>query len=185
MSKPTRTLRSIAAVALLIAAATGSATAASAQQAERATPRYSRAEAPEPRRPAGPIHFLGLTTFNEGMFADPESIRRADGHAEVWMLTVGAQLRHVAEGDIRWTWGRLDIDCDGRAWETLEYDAYDTEGVWLAGFAGPLLETNPVDYPAEEVILAYACDGTRPADFQVVQDQASAVAGIMRAFPDQ
>jgi hypothetical protein len=172
-------LRSAAA---LIAAAL-SLTPAAAQDAEPAPTRgYNRTEAPEPWRPAGPLHFLGLTAFDEGQFADPASLRRSDGRVEVRMLTVGGQIRHVAEGEIRWTWARLDVDCAGRAWETLEFDAYDTDGTWLAGFAGPILDSNPVNVPSEEALLAYVCDGTRPADFQIVPDQARAVAGIIQAF---
>lgn len=160
--------------------------AASAQETAPTRERgQSRIEAPEPWRPAGPLHFLGLFPLGDGWFADPDSVRRTDGRAEVRLLTVNGRIRHVAEGDVRWTWSRVDIDCVGRAWETLEYDAYDTAGTWLAGFTGSFSGTNPVDAPSEEVILAYACDGTRPAAFQSVPDQAVAVAGITQAFAGQ
>ena len=171
-------LRSAAAAAALIAASLVLAPAA-AQETE---PRHIRTEAPDPWRPAGVLHFLALTPLDEGVFVDPDSIRRSDGRVEARMLTVGGQVRQVAEGDIRWTWTRVDVDCAGRAWETLELDAYNTEGTWLAGFTGPVLGTNPVDVPSEEAVLAYLCDGARPAGFQIAPDQAAAVAGIMRAF---
>lgn len=146
----------------------------------------SRTEAPEPWRPAGPLHFLGLFALGDGWFADPGAVRLTDGRAEVRLLTVNGRVRQVAEGDIRWTWSRVDIDCAGRTWETQEYDAYDTAGTWLAGFTGStILGTNPVDVPSEEAVLAYACDGTRPAAFQSVPDQASAVAGIIQAVSGQ
>jgi len=160
--------------------------AASAQQAGGTLARAgSRTEAPEPWRPAGPLHFLGLFPLGDGWFADPDSIRRVDDRAEVRLLTVNGRVRQVAEGDIRWTWSRVDIDCAGRTWETLEYDAYDTSNTWLAGFTGSIPGTNPVDVPSEEAVMAYACDGTRPTAFQSVPDQVVAVAGIMGAFAQE
>ena len=176
--------RSAAAAALIAAAL--ALTPAAAQEAEEPGPvRYLRTEAPEPYRPAGVLHFLGLTPHVEGLFVDPDSIQRADGRVEVRALTVGSQVRRITEGDVRWTWARLDVDCAGRAWETLELDAYAADGTWLSGFAGPVLRTNPVEVASEEALLAYVCDGTRPADFQIAPDQARAVAGIIQAFADR
>ena len=174
--------RSAASAAAVIAAAL-LMTPAAAQEAEEPDPtRYLRTEAPEPWQPAGVLHFLALTPYSEGLFVDPDSIRRSDGRVEVRALTVTGQVRRLLEGDVRWTWSRLDIDCAGRAWETLELDAYDSDGTWLSGLAGPVLPVNPVDVPSEEALLAYACDGYRPADFQIVPDQARAVAAIIQAF---
>lgn len=178
-------LRSTVAAALI---ATGLALspAATAQEAEEPGPvRYLRTEAPEPYRPAGVLHFLGLTPHVEGLFVDPASIQRADGRVAVRALTVGSQVRRITEGDVRWTWARLDVDCGGRAWDTLELDAYAADGTWLSGFAGPVLGPNPVEVASEEALLAYVCDGTRPADFQIAPDQARAVAGIIQAFADR
>lgn len=141
----------------------------------------NRTEAPEPWRPAQGLHFLAVTPWWDGLFVDPASIRRLDGRVEVRALTVGGEVRRSAEGDIRWTWARLDVDCSGRVWETREFDAYDTDGNWLAGFTGPVLRPNTVDTPAEEAVLAYVCDGTRPAQFQIVPDLARAVAGMIQA----
>ena len=176
--------RSATGIALIAAClvATPFAAAAAQQTAPTRERGQSRTEAPAPWRPAGPLHFLGLFPLGDGHFVDPDSIRHTDGRAELRLLTVNGRVRQVAEGDIRWTWSRVDIDCAGRTWETLEYDAYDTAGTWLAGFTGStMLGTNPVDVPSEEAVLAYACDGTRPAAFQAVPDQAIAVAGIMGA----
>jgi hypothetical protein len=176
-------LRSAAASAALVAASLVLTPAAAAQQANPAPARgENRTGAPEPYRPSGALHFLAVTPWWDGLFVDPDSIRRPDGRVEVRLLTVGGEVRRIVEGDIRWTWARLDVDCAGRAWETREFDAYGTDGNWLAGFTGPVFRTNPVDTPGEEAVLAYVCDGTRPAQFQIVPDQARAVVGIVQAY---
>lgn len=178
-------LRSCAAAAALIAAALVLSPAI-AQEAERPSPtRYLRTEAPEPYRAAGALHFLGLTPFVEGLFVDPDSIRRSDGRVEVRLLTVSGEVRRITEGDVRWTWARLDVDCAGRAWDTLELDAYDSVGTWLSGFAGPVLRTHSAAVPSDETLLAYVCDGTRPDGFQIAPDQARAIAGIVQAFANR
>lgn len=146
---------------------------------------YFRTEAPDSYRPAGPLGFLGVTPLQQGWFVDPDSIQLDGGKAKVWLLTVYGQVRQVAEGDIRWTWSFLDIDCTGRSWETLKYDAYDSTGKWLAGFTGPTPDANSVVTPHDEALRAHVCDGTQPEGFQTVLDQTSAVAGITQAFADR
>lgn len=159
---------------------------AAAQQMAQAPARgYFRAEAPDSYRPAGRLGFLGVTSFQQGWFVDPDSIQLAGGRAQVWLLTVYGQVHQVAEGDTRWTWSFLDIDCTGRSWETLKYDAYDSAGKWLTGFTGPTPDPHAVATPHEEALRAHVCDGTLPEGFQIVLDQASAVAGITQAFADR
>jgi len=74
----------------------------------------NRTEAPKAWRPAAGLHFLAVTPWWDGLFVDPASIRRSDGRVEVRAQTVGGEVRRIAEGDTRWTWARLDVDCSGR-----------------------------------------------------------------------
>ncbi len=159
-------------------------TPAAAQETDSAPIRRgeNRTVAPDPYQPAGPLHYLALTPWWDATFVDPASIQRSDGRVEARVLTVGGQVRRIIEGDIRWTWARLDVDCVGRAWDTREFDAYDTDGNWLAGFTGPVLGSNTVDIPSEEALLAYVCGGTRPVEFQIVPDLTRAVAVMIQAY---
>lgn len=149
-------------------------------------PNYvKRTTAPDNVRAVGPLHFMGLGVYADGVFVDPASMRREGDMAEAEVLTVRGELWHVAEGDIRWTWGTVKANCAAGTLNREISDHYADDGVWVAGLDEPGGAGDKPDIPVEEGLLGYLCEGRQPADFQVVPTKDSAVAGIVSAFANR
>jgi hypothetical protein len=144
-----------------------------------------RAVAPEIARSPGPVHFMGLGSFDTGVFAEPASIRRQADTVEAQVLTVQGKVWRVSEGAIRWTWETVQADCAGGALNRLTSDHYSEDGQWVGGFDTPARADAMPKVPVDEALFAYLCAGVQPAEFQIVPTTNMAVAGIINAFADR
>lgn len=144
-----------------------------------------RKAAPEPYVLAGPLHFIGLGVYDVGIFADPASIKKQGDAVEARVLTIQGKMWYVAEGDIKWQWDTLKVDCAGRVWDAVITDYYGADGSWVIGYAAQMQLTVKVEFPYQEALLGYLCTGVRPVAFQEVATLEMAVAGITNAFANR
>jgi hypothetical protein len=145
----------------------------------------ARKEAPPPYVLTGPLHFIGLGVYDVGIFADPASVKKDGNAVEARVLTIQGKIWHVAEGDIKWQWETLKVACAARAWDVVTSDYYREDGSWVIGYPVQTQPTVKVQFPYQEALHAYLCDGARPAAFQEVVNIESAIAGITNAFANR
>lgn len=137
-----------------------------------------RTEAPEPWTPQGELHFLALAFGEMGWFADPASVSRDGDRIEARMLVVEGRMRGIPEGRIRHSWHVISADCGTREWVTTTQDAYGPDGAWLAGYTRPVSRPRPPTVEHERRMLAYLCEGERPADFRAEPTAAAAIQSV-------
>lgn len=140
-----------------------------------------RAEAPAPWTPRGELHFLALPYGDTGWFVDPASVSRDGQAVEARLLVVEGATRRIHEGRVRHSWHVVRADCAARQWATLAQDAYDADGVWLAGYTGPLTPPSAPTVDHEHRMMAYLCQDARPADLRAEPTTAAAIQSVLDA----
>lgn len=140
-----------------------------------------RTEAPEPWMPAGELHFLALQDGETGWFADPNSVENIGHAAQARVLVVEGGTRRILEGQIRYSWHAIAVDCDTREWVTTSQDAYDPDGVWLAGYTRPVAPPRTPAVDHEQRLVAYMCEGEIPGDLRTAPSTAAAIQGVLDA----
>ena len=148
---------------------------------QAAAPSGIRTEAPEPWTPQGDLHFLALQYGETGWFADSGSVSRDGDAAEARVLVVESEMRRIFEGRIRHSWHVVSVDCGTREWVTTAQDAYGPDGAWLAGYTVPVSSPRAPAVDHEQRMIAYLCEGERPADFRAEPTTAAAIASVLEA----
>ncbi len=160
------------------------AIAAARDEAARALAQFNAPPTAFPQ-PEGPLHFIALTGWYEGVFIVPATVKRDAERStgEATLLYVNGRLQHVAEGDIRYSWGKHRFDCMSGLIATDQRDYYGPDGALVSTLGQRAFEANEADIPWETSVMGSICLDMDPPGMQVVDSLENAIQGIVNAVP--